>query len=149
MELNNIFKSHINQWITKFPLLFTDPLRVHEKIDRIFKSNNIQKIIVNDKDKFFKDSMAGMDKTLKEVHEVLSNESLNDEEKQKRLECINTPFSSKVKNLAFQTNPICSKAIEEIDALLHSCKDIDELYKKLMKNDKVRYKALNAEKKKR
>lgn len=148
---NTDVKNHINEWVSQYPELFLnrDPAGVNKQINDIFnKKNGIKSIIPNSNDKYYKNSIAMIDNYMKELIDIISDESLDNEQKQKFLECINTPFSAKVKNLTHQINPICHKAITEIDALLLPCKNVEELYKKIMGNDKVRYNALNPEKKK-
>ncbi len=87
-DKKNLFETgaHISQWVNKFPNLFKDPSAVHEKIDKIFyKSNGIKKIVLADTDKFFNDSIAWMDKTLKEIDVVVLDDSLSKDSYQKNL----------------------------------------------------------------
>lgn len=120
-------------------------LTTEAKINSQF--NNIKNIEVNSRDEYYMSYKKMMDSSLQEVEEILrTDESIKN--KQEKLEKINTPFSSKVKNLTYQIDPICNKAINEIDAIFERCKTPEALYKMIMQKESARFYALSKEKQK-
>lgn len=73
--------------------------------------------------------------TLSELKNILENDTKSLEEKQKEIESLNTPFSSKIKNLSYQINPSCLEAIKQINNLLNKSK---ARYKTYLKKKKMR-----------